>query len=222
MADFINTVDVLGDYVVTGSIINRTVTEYLDNYVTKIGKYAFCQCVNLSKVDCPNVSEISDDAFNSCSSLTTASFPAATTIGSYAFTYCSSLTSVSFPVATSIGNSAFHGCSSLTSVSFPAATTIGSYAFAYCSSLTTASFPAATTIGSYAFARCTGLTTVILAGSSVCSMPYSNVFTSTPIASGTGYVYVPSLLVASYQAATNWSYFSAQISAIEDSEFGGV
>ena len=200
MADFINTVDVLGDYVVTGSIINRTVTEYLDNYVTKIGKYAFYQCVNLSKVDCPNVSEISDYTFNSCSSLTTASFPAATTIGSYAFTYCSSLTSVSFPVATSIGNSAFHGCSSLTSVSFPAATTIGSYAFAYCSSLTT----------------------VILAGSSVCSMSYSNVFTSTPIASGTGYVYVPSSLVASYQAATNWSYFSAQISAIEDSEFGGV
>ena len=170
MADFINTVDVLGDDVVTGSIINRTVTEYLDNYVTKIGKYAFCQCVNLSKVDCPNVSEISD----------------------YAFSSCTSLTSVSFPAATAIGSSAFYNCSSLTSVSFPAATTIGYSAFAYCSSLTT----------------------VILAGSSVCSMSHSNVFKSTPIESGTGYIYVPSSLVASYQAATNWSYFSAQISAI--------
>ena len=155
MADFINTVDVLGDDVVTGSIINRTVTEYLDNYVTKIGMYAFCQCVNLSKVDCPNVSEISD------------------------------------------------------------------YAFSSCTSLTSVSFPAATTIRYSAFARCTSLTTVILAGSSVCSMPYSDAFMSTPIASGTGYIYVPSSLVASYQAATNWSYFSAQISAIEDSEFGG-
>ena len=192
MADFINTVDVLGDDVVTGSIINRTVTEYLDNYVTKIGKYAFCQCVNLSKVDCPNVSEISD----------------------YAFYGCSSLTSVSFPVATNIREYAFAYCSSLTSVSFPAATAIGSFAFAYCSSLTSVSFPAATTIGYSAFAYCSSLTTVILAGSSVCSMSHSNVFKSTPIASGTGYIYVPSSLVASYQAATNWSYFSAQISAI--------
>ena len=192
MADFINTVDVLGDDVVTGSIINRTVTEYLDNYVTKIGKYAFCRCVNLSKVDCPNVSEISDYAFSSCTSLTSVSFPVATNIREYAFAYCSSLTSVSFPAATAIGDSAFYNCSSLTSVSFPAATTIGYSAFAYCSSLTT----------------------VILAGSSVCSMSHSNVFTSTPIASGTGYIYVPSSLVASYQAATNWSYFSSQISAI--------
>ena len=192
MADFINTVDVLGDDVVTGSIINRTVTEYLDNYVTKIGKYAFCQCVNLSKVDCPNVSEIYDYAFYSCTSLTSVSFPVATNIREYAFVYCSSLTSVSFPVATNIGREAFYGCTSLTSVSFPVATNIGREAFAYCSSLTT----------------------VILAGSSVCSMSHSNVFTSTPIASGTGYIYVPSSLVASYQAATNWSYFSAQISAI--------
>ena len=170
MADFINTVDVLGDDVVTGSIINRTVTEYLDNYVTKIGKYAFCQCVNLSKVDCPNVSEISD----------------------YAFSSCTSLTSVSFPVATNIREYAFYGCSSLTSVSFPAATTIEYSAFAYCSSLTT----------------------VILAGSSVCYLRDTNALSYTPIASGTGYIYVPSSLVASYQAATNWSYFSAQISAI--------
>lgn len=39
------------------------------------------------------------------------------------------------------------------------------------------------------------------------------------IQNGTGYIYVPASLVDSYRAATNWTYFSNQISAFEDSEF---
>ena len=38
----------------------------------------------------------------------------------------------------------------------------------------------------------------------------------TVIASGTGYVYVPSALVNSYKSATNWSTYADQIRAIED------
>ena len=142
------------------------------------------------------------------------SFPVATNIRGYAFVYCSSLTSVSFPAATAIGNSAFYNCYSLTSVSFPAATTIGSFAFQGCGSLTTASFPVAENIKENAFVHCASLSALILGASSVCYLRDTNALSYTPIASGIGYIYVPSSLVASYQAATNWSYFSAQISAI--------
>ena len=122
---------------------------------------------------------------------------------------------------TSIGSYAFEYCSRLTTVSFPAVTTIGSYAFCYCSRLTTVSFPAATSIDVYAFYNCYKLGSVFLAGSSVCTLSNSNAFAGTPYTghstyfSGTPYIYVPSSLVASYQAATNWTYFSSYFSAIE-------
>lgn len=66
-------------------------------------------------------------------------------------------------------------------------------------------------IGSYAFAYCSGLTTLYLTGSSLCSLAASTAFTSTGIGSNKGYIYVPSSLVASYKAATNWAFFSNRI-----------
>lgn len=132
-------------------------------------------------------------------------------IGDYAFQQCSRLASVSFPAATRMGNQAFQGCSRLTSVSFPAATTIGSYAFQRCSSLTSVNFPAATTIGNSAFQSCSSLTTLYLTGSSLCSLTASAAFSRTGIWSNKGYIYVPSSLVASYKAATNWAFFSNRI-----------
>ena len=136
-------------------------------------------------------------------------------IGNIAFREFSSLTSVNFPACTSIGAYAFDNCSSLTSVSFPACTTIGNGVFR-CSSLTSVNFPACTTIGRNAFSKCYSLINITLGASTVCKLNASNAFTSTAIASGTGYIYVPSSLVASYQTATNWIYFSSVIKAIEE------
>ena len=132
-------------------------------------------------------------------------------VGSYAFAYCSRLTSVSFPAATTIAGCAFLLCSRLTSVSFPAATTIGGYAFQRCSSLTSVNFPKVTMISNSAFQSCSSLTTLYLTGSSLCSLTASTAFTGTGIRSNKGYIYVPSSLVASYKAATNWAFFSNRI-----------
>ena len=74
-----------------------------------------------------------------------------------------------------------------------------------------------TSIGTYAFYSCSALVTVILRYTdAVCTLAGTNAFTSTPIASGTGYIYVPSALIDSYKAATNWSTYADQIRAIED------
>ena len=183
-----------GDTSIEDSLITRTITEYSNDRVKTVGGYAFYSCFSLTSVN----------------------FSKATSIGNYAFYSCFNLTSVNFPAATSISFYAFYNCANLTSVNFPAATYIGSSAFYKCSSLTSVNFPAATYIGNHAFYYCSNLTNLFLTGSSVCTLYSTTALKSTPIASGTGYIYVPSSLVTTYQAATNWTYYSAQISAHED------
>ena len=133
-----------------------------------------------------------------------------TTIGANAFARCTSLTSVSFPEVTDIGISAFYSCASLTSVSFPKVTHINPSAFYSCTSLTSVSFPKAKEIGLSAFRTCKLLTSIYLNASRVCTLQNSNAFSGTGIWSHTGSIFVPSSLVASYKAATNWVYFSSR------------
>lgn len=115
-----------------------------------------------------------------------------------------------------IGDHAFYECSQLTTVDFPAVTSIGTYAFYTCSQLTTVDFTAVTSIGTYAFNSCTRLTALVLRSETTCTLSNANSFSSTPIASGKGYIYVPRALVESYKTATNWSTYANQFRAIED------
>lgn len=66
------------------------------------------------------------------------------------------------------------------------------------------------------FYECQVLETVIIRTSEICVLDSYMAFTGTPIESGTGYIYVPSALVDSYKAATNWTTYADQIRAIED------
>lgn len=200
MSDFVNTVDSIGDEVLTNSIIDRSITEILDNYVTSIGYSAFYNCF----------------------ALTTANFPAVTKVGNYAFNNCFALTTVGLPAVTSVGNSAFYECSALTTVDLPAATSIGSNAFSGCSKLTTVDLPSVANISSNAFNNCSKLTSLILRSGVMATLVNTNAFTRTPIKSGTGYIYVPAALVDSYKAANNWSTYANQFRSLEDYTVDGT
>ena len=178
---------------------------------TSIGTYAFYGCSSLTTASLPAATFINSSAFSYCSALTTADFPAATSINNSAFERCSKLTTADFPLVTSIGTNAFNGCSSLTTASLPAATSISDYAFRDCTSLTTADFPLATSISGYAFNGCSSLTSLTLSKNQVATLSNANALQNTPIASGTGYVYVPDNLVDQYKAATNWNTYANQI-----------
>lgn len=184
-----------------------------------ISTSAFFQCKKITTVNFPSCSIAGNDAFHSCAGITTASFPVCGNVGASCFAGCRALESVFFPICSNIAQSAFGNCYNLTKVDFPECKEIGWSAFYKCKHLQTAFFPTCKSINVNVFASCTALSALLLSGSSVCSLGASNTFNNTPIASGTGYIYVPSSLVDAYKSATNWTYFSNQISAIEDSEF---
>ena len=230
-------------------IIERTISGiYTNSTVSVVGVYAFYKCQSLKDVSFTSATSIYNNAFENCTSLATASFPAvtsiggsafysctflatvsfpvATTIAGYAFNGCTKLTIASFPVVTSIGNYAFTGCTKLTIASFPAATLISNYAFSSCRSLATVSFPAATTIGGSAFLNCRKLESAYFLGSSVPTLG-TNAFNSTPMSASSwighwGSIFVKESLLASFQAATNWSTWKNRMVGLTDAQIAAL
>ena len=204
------------------ALIDRSITEISSSSATSIGSYAFYSCSGLTTANFPVATSIESYAFQYCRSLTTVEFPVATSIGSYAFQSCSGLTTVDFPVATSVETYAFQSCSGLTTANFPVATSIETSSFQSCRSLTTANFPVATSIGASAFRSCSELKSLLLRNNKVCTLSNTNAFNSTPISSGTGYIYVPSALIEQYKTAKNWSTYASQFRALEDYTVDGT
>lgn len=185
---------------------------------TSIGGYAFADCRSLKTAEFLQATSLGSTAFRFCSGLTIANFPQVIgLIGNYAFSKCTSLTTVSFPQATSIGQRAFEECSGLTTAEFPQAGRIEQYAFYKCTSLTTAGFPKATYIGINAFVSCSNLTALVLGNTEqVCTLASPSFLTGTPIAAGTGYIYVPDALVDSYKNTSAWNANAAQIKPLSE------
>lgn len=93
------------------------------------------------------------------------------------------------------------------------ATTIREYVCYYYMDLKTVKLNNATYIGSCAFGN-SGLTTLTISTNQVCTLASTTALDGTPIANGYGHIYVPSSLVASYKADSNWSVYANYISAI--------
>lgn len=66
------------------------------------------------------------------------------------------------------------------------------------------------------FYNCSNLTALIINNPKLFELKSSNCFSSSAIANGTGYVYVPDDMVDTYKAATNWSVYADQIKPISE------
>ena len=104
----------------------------------------------------------------------------------------------------------------ITSYTNTSLTSIGTKAFAGCTSLASADLSKVTSIAEQAFADDTALTKLVIRTSTVCALANTNAFTNTPIASGTGYIYVTDTLADTYKTAENWSTYASQIKAISE------
>jgi len=140
-----------------------------------------------------------------------------TTLRNYAFYGQRTLESVDLASAMQINGNCFNGCAKLSRVNLPVASYIGVNAFVACYALAILDFPKVQRIDVLAFSSCLALSTLILRRTAaVCTLVNTSAFSGTPIASGTGYIYVPRLMVDAFKAAENWSTYAAQIRAIED------
>lgn len=176
------------------AIIERTISgEYVNDRITMIGSSIFRDCPYITSISCANVTSVAARAMYSCSRLKTVNLPNVTHFSDYAI----------------------YSCGSITSVYLPKLETTASQAMARMSDIKKIELPAIKTISSTCFDRCSALTALILPGSTVATLQ-GTAFTNTPIASGDGYIYVPSALVEEYKATTNWSTYADQIRAIED------
>jgi hypothetical protein len=162
--------------------------------VETLDNYALTDCNGITDLSLPKIEHIKDDAMRGCSSLTTVNFPNLTTVDFGGLRYCSGLININMPALSSIDRYAFDGCKKLAKVDLPMA--YGLY--------------------QYTFGNCTSLETLILRRSTMCALNDVKALYKTPIANGTGYVYVPAALVDTYKSATNWSAYADQIRAIED------
>ena len=203
------------------AILNKTVTKSSSETATAIQPYFFYNCTNLTDIYFPKVVSIEARAFYGCSALTSvssANFPLLREFkGEQVFFNCASLTTVDFPLLEIMMPYAFQNCAVLTSVNLPALKELPAHTFRTCNRLSTLNLPNVTSIGDYAFYLCRRLDTLILSSETPCEFTgTAKTFEGTPIANGTGYIYVPATLIEDYKVMTNGVVYANQFRAKED------
>ena len=119
---------------VTHVLIDRSVSdieenafEYCENLVQvdthegirRVGKWAFCGCKSLRRINLKSVVEIDKEAFFECKNLESVKFgDRLQTIGEEAFAYCTSLKHLKLPSIITIERRAFDCCTHLTDIEF--------------------------------------------------------------------------------------------------------
>ncbi len=198
---------------------------------------AFSGCFLLQSVDISECTIINGQGFRSCSSLEHISLPKCVQLEAGAFQDCKTLQSIDLPECRNINSSVFLNCYALSTVNLPKCSHISARTFENCSSLehisipmvesmdgfstfrntviSTVSLPRCEYLGGQVFAYCS-LLSEIYVGMEAYGVPSisNNVFSYTPIASGTGSIYVRSDLYDQYIVANNWSVYASQIVSV--------
>lgn len=207
----------LGESIRSCSFGNTDIVEFhAPNLTTiKVGIYnnqssnsnLFYGCTKLTTIDCPELIMQRDTFAYSNPALTTVNLPKCTYIGASGFSYCTSLENIVLPSVTTVYTSAFASCTKLEGADFGASITSGSISGLFRNNI---------------FNGCTKFNKLVLRTShAIYPLTNINVFNNTPFASGKagGTLYVPQTLIATYQAASNWStilgYTNNQIKSIE-------
>lgn len=183
-------------------------------YFTKVWNKDIVEWIN-HKI----VGNIPSDFQKGNTKLVKVDLPYITALSSAAFSGCNKLADVNLPSVTSISANAFSNCWELEDIILPSLTTFidWGYTFNICEKLKRVVLPVFTgTITTNCF-PCKSLTALVLGANTVCTLNTTNAFPSnTPIAKGTGYIYVRRSLIDPYKSASNWSNFASQFIALED------
>lgn len=182
--------------------------------LTSIGTSAFFNCYNLSSVAIPDgLTSIGASAFYNCYNLSSVAIPdSMVTILGSAFYNCFSLPSITMPDSvTSISGMAFQGCYSLMNLTLPnGLANIANYTFCKCYRMSSIAIPGSVkSISSNAFENCYGVRYYdFTRSSSIPTLSNANAFKNI---SADCEIRVPSALVDTWKAATNWSTYADYI-----------
>lgn len=170
---------------------------------------------------------ISSGAFYGCTGLYSVKFPAnLQEINGGAFVNTGNLDIIiNIPTLRTLGHNVFknsgirggENLGTITNVGFYGTTNWGGEGLFYnCDNLKFARLPVTTeSIADCTFYSCGALNTLICEATTPPSLGTS-AFRNTPIASGTGYIYVPDASVDAYKAATNWATYADQIKPLSE------
>ena len=188
---------------------------YANDRVTSIGYGTFYNDTKLTGVDFPNVTTIQNYAFSGTSNMTTMNFPKLKTANGSAFNG-TGVENIYLPELTTMATYTFANTSKVKTVNLPKLGIVQSNGFKSNTGVTSVDLGACTSIYATGFDSCSSLVKLIIRTSSVCTLRATSGLTNTPIASGTGYVYVPDNLVDSYKSASNWSTYASQIKGLSE------
>lgn len=209
--------------------------EYLDafvegateitSYATKVGENLFRNNYTVAKLRLPVATSIAPRGCSTCSELTEVHAPEMLNISYYSFYKSTKLEQIECNKVTFINTSAFEGCAALKEIHMPDLLTLNPNAFSGATTLEFAeigSLKSVNILKRSVFYNCTALVALVMRVEDFVPLENTNAFTGTPIASGAGYIYIPSALIPNFQTATNWSTFANQFRALEDYTVDGT
>lgn len=198
-------------------LISDNFTSVSDENVTSVRASCFFACKKIQEVYLPNVTSIGDSAFKCCDMLSKINIQNVETLDDYALSTCLKITELYLPKAITIGTSACDSMPQLKKVTLGNVKTIGEYALYWnlnCEEIDISLNENVGSIGAKAFLGDKKLSKLTIRGTALIGLKDSNAFYNTPIANGTGKIYVDPSIVETYKTATNWSNYASVIEAI--------
>lgn len=198
-----------------------------------IAQYALYERTKTKKASFPKAESIGRKAFESCQ-ITELYIPRVNNLSAYALASCYTLVEFRAPSVTSIGESALANMNALVRAYMPSLTGTAKSTFYGSKSLVIADMGQVSTISGNCFWNTYPLRAIILRSETLCTLASTNAIancyhilgtvdaTYNPDGLADGYIYVPSALVDTYKAATNWSTYADQFRALEDYTVDGT
>lgn len=179
--------------------------DYINHDVTILKIASLFASTAIRAVDLPNVTSFGDWS-RGCGTI---------------FEYCRSLKDVNLSELTIMyAGGAFADATGLKYVNLPKFQYNDAYYTFRDTGLRYCVLPSCTQVSIGTFARCGNLQAVILSGETVATLNSTDAFLDVTMGGTTGcYIYVPSALVDTYKAETNWATYADYIKPIEGSGF---
>lgn len=198
-------------------LLSGDITSVRDENATSVRDYCFYCCKKLQEVYLPNVTSIGKMAFKSCDMLSKINIQNVETLEDYALEDAHGITELYLPKAITLGICACSAIPALKKVTLGNVKTIDEYALYWnlnCEEIDISLNENVGSIGAKAFLGDKKLSKLTIRGTALIGLKDSNAFYNTPIANGTGKIYVDPSMVETYKTATNWSNYASVIEAI--------